>query len=147
MKLKRIGVILILLLAFCGLADSAYLYQQESVNAPLICNVENLSGCNVVAASHYSRLFGVSIAGYGLVFYGAIFVIAALEIILFHLFLRRVIQWLAFAGFAASLYFTFNEVFLIKALCIYCLASAFITLLILIFATFLEPIRPKAIRA
>ncbi len=147
MKLKRIGVILILLLAFCGLADSAYLYQKESVNAPLICNVENLSGCNVVAASKYSRLFGVSIAEYGLVFYGAIFAIAALEIVLFRPILRRLLQWLALAGIAASLYFTFNEVFLIKALCMYCLASALITLLILILATFLEPIRSKALQA
>ncbi|MFA6503167.1 MAG: vitamin K epoxide reductase family protein [Candidatus Paceibacterota bacterium] len=142
--MKRIGVVCILLLAFCGVADSAYLAQHEIDGTPLICNIQNLSGCNVVAASQYSQLFGVPLAEYGVLFYGIMFVLAALELVLFDRLLRRVLQGFAFIGILASLYFTFVQVFMIGAFCIYCIASAVITLLIFIFATLIEPLRRRA---
>ncbi|HVB19911.1 MAG TPA: vitamin K epoxide reductase family protein [Candidatus Paceibacterota bacterium] len=139
--MKRLGVIGILALAFCGLADSAYLAQHEISGAPLICNIQNLSGCNIVAASQYSRLFGVPLAEYGVVFYGVLFVLAALELVIFDRLLRRVLQAASLIGVVASLYFSFVQMFLIGAFCIYCLTSALIAFLILIFAGFIEPIR------
>lgn len=141
--MKRIGVVLILLLAFFGLADSIYLTQSELSGAPLICNIQNLSGCNIVAASQYSHLFGIPLAGYGVLFYGILFVLAALELVLFDQLVRRVLQVGAIIGVVASLYFTFVQVFFIGALCIYCSISAVITLLILIFASLIEPIRRR----
>ena len=140
--MKRAGVVLILILAFAGIADSAYLAQHEASGTPLLCAIQNLSGCNVVAASQYSHLFGIPLAEYGVVFYGIIFVLAALEIVIFDRLLRRVLQVAALIGVIASLYFTFVQVFLIGAFCIYCFASALIALLVLILASFIEPLRP-----
>ncbi len=145
-SMKRIGVVLILLLAFCGIADSAYLTQHELTGTPLICNIQNLSGCNTVANSAYSHLFGVPVAEYGIFFYGILFVLAALELVLFDKILRRALQWAAVFGVLASLCFTFIQVFLIGAFCIYCAASAVIALLTLVFASLIEPVgrnRPK----
>jgi uncharacterized membrane protein len=139
--MKRIGVVVILALAFCGLANSAYLAEHEVDGAPLICNIQSLDGCNVVANSSYSRLFGIPLAEYGVFFYGTLFVLAALELVLFDQLLRRLLQAGAFLGVVASLYFTSVQVFLIKAFCIYCFASAVIALLILIVATRIEPLR------
>jgi uncharacterized membrane protein len=139
--MKRIGVVLILVLAFCGLADSAYLAQHEIDGTPLICNIQNLSGCNVVAQSPYSHLFGIPLAEFGILFYGILFVLAALELVLFDQLLRRVLQALAIVGVLSSLYFTSLQIFFIGAFCIYCAASALITLLVLVLATFIEPIR------
>jgi len=48
----------------------------------------------------------------------------------------RTLQGSSIVGLAASLYLTFLEVFVIRSLCIYCLASAFIALLIFISALF-----------
>lgn len=141
--MKRIGVIGILLLAFLGLADSAYLAQSEASGIPLICNIQNLTGCNIVANSGYSHLFGVSLAEYGILFYGILFVLAALELVLFDQLLRRMLQVASLAGVIASLYFTGVQIFLIGALCVYCLASAVIVLLIFILATLVEPIRMR----
>lgn len=145
-RMKRIGVVLILLLAFFGLADSIYLTQSEVSGAPLICNIQNLSGCNIVAASQYSRLFGIPLAEFGVLFYGVLFVLAALELALFDQLLRRVLQGMAVVGILASLYFTSLQLFVIGAVCIYCSVSALLTLLILIFASFIEPL-PKRRRA
>ncbi len=141
--MKRWGVILILLLAFCGLADSAYVARQESANIPLLCNIGNLSGCNVVAQSPYSKFLGIPLAEYGIIFYAIVFVLAALELVLYDRLLRRVLQTLALFGILASLYFTFLQVFVIDALCIYCLGSAFVALLIVFFAGFIEPWRSR----
>lgn len=139
--MKRIGVVGILVLAFLGLADSAYVALQDMSGAPLLCSIENLSGCNIVAASPYSDLFGIPIAQYGVLFYAALFALAALELVVFDRLLRRILQGFAVVGILASVIFTLIQVFLIEALCIYCLASAVITVLILACASVIEPVR------
>ncbi len=138
--MKRLGVVFILILAFCGLADSLYLTQNEVAGTPLICNIQNLSGCNLVAQSAYSRLFGIPLAEYGVFFYSVLFILAALELALFDRFLRRLLQIAAVFGFISSLYFTFLQIFVINAFCIYCFASALIELVVLVFASLIEPV-------
>jgi uncharacterized membrane protein len=141
--MKRIGVVCILVLAFCGLADSIYLAQHEASGTPLICNVQHLSDCNTVANSPYSYLFGIPLAQYGVLFYAMLFVLAALELVLFDRLLRRVLQGIALICLLSSIYFEAVQVFFIGALCIYCLASAIITLVIFVFATLIEPLRRR----
>lgn len=141
--MKRAGVVLILLLAFFGLADSFYLAQHELSGTPLLCTVQNLSDCNVVATSRYSRIFGVPLSELGILFYSIMFVLAALEIVIFDQLLRRVLQALALVGMLSSLYFTFVQILVINAFCIYCLASTLTALLIFILATLIEPIRRR----
>ncbi len=139
--MKRAGVAVILVLAFFGLADSAYITQHEVSGTPLICDIQNLSGCNVVVASPYAHLFGIPLAEYGVLFYSILFVIAALELVIFDRLLRRVLQGISLVGVIASLYFTFIQMFIINAFCIYCLASAIIAILIFIFASLIEPLQ------
>lgn len=139
--MKRLGVILILIAAFCGLANSAYLAEHEVNGTPLLCNIENLSGCNVVASSPYSHFFGIPLSEYGILFYAILFVLAAFELVIFDRLLRRVLQTAALFGLVASAYFTALQVFVINALCVYCMASALLALLIFIFAWFIEPVR------
>jgi len=138
--MKRLGVVGILVLAFLGLADSAYLAEHEASGTPLLCNIQNFSGCNVVATSQYSHIFGIPLAEFGVLFYSIVFVLAALELVIFDRLLRRVLQMAALIGVAASLYFTLVQIFFIGAFCIYCLASALITVFILILASLIEPV-------
>ena len=141
--MKRLGAVAILLLAFCGLADATYLTQNELTSTPLLCNIQNLSGCNIVTNSAYSRVLGVPVAELGLAFYALIFIIAALEIFLLDSRLRRALQALSLLGIIVSLYSLFLQIFVIKAFCIYCLASALVMLVILVLASFIEPILRK----
>ncbi len=138
---KRFATVAILLLAFLGLADSVYLTQSETNGSPLLCDINSLTGCNIVAQSPYSQFLGIPLAEYGLLFYVVLFVIAALELAVLHHLVRRVMQGLAMAGFLMSAYFVAIQLFVIKALCIYCLLSAFIVLCIFFLAFLLEPIR------
>lgn len=141
--MKRVGVVFILFFAFFGIADSAYLTQNELSGTPLLCDIGNLSGCNIVASSQYSHIFGIPLAEFGILFYSVMFVLAALEIVLFDQLLRRALQALSLIGLLSSLYFTFVQIFLIGAFCIYCFASALSTLFIFIFASLLEPLRRR----
>ncbi len=141
MGMKRLGVVLILIFAFAGLADSIYLAQHESSGTPLICNIENLSGCNIVANSQYSRIFGIPTADFGVLFYSILFVLAALELAIFDKLLRRVLQAFALVGLIVSVITTAVQIFLINALCVYCLASAVITVIIFVLATLIEPLK------
>lgn len=142
--MKRVGVVLILIFAFFGIADSTYLTQSELSGTPLLCNIQNISGCNVVAGSQYSHIFGIPLAEFGLLFYSVLFVLAALELVIFDQLLRRALQVISLVGLVSSVYFTFLQAFVIGAFCIYCLASALITLFIFIFASLIEPIRRRA---
>lgn len=142
--MKRIWVVIILVLAFCGLANSFYLSQHEKSGVPLLCTTQNLSGCNTVANSPYSHLFGIPLADYGVFFYGIVFVLAALEILLFDQFLRRALQGMALVGVLASVYFTAVQIYFIGAFCTYCAVSTAIALLVLICASFIEPLRKSA---
>lgn len=139
--MKRFLAAGILLLSFCGIALTSYLAQQEVTGSPLICNVESLSDCNTVVLSPYSRVFGISLSNFGFLFYVILFVTAAFELVLYDAILRRALQVFSLFGIAVSLYSTYLQIMVIRALCIYCLASALITLAVLILASMIEPLR------
>ena len=141
--MKRIGVVAILILAFCGLANAAYLAQHQANAAAIPCSIQGLSDCGPVIGSEYSHLFGIPLASLGVFFYGVLFILAALELIVFDRFLRRALQAASLVGVIASLYFVFLQAFVIQAFCAYCLASAAITLLVLLFASLIEPLKSK----
>lgn len=136
----RTWVLVLLVLSFLGVADASYLAQHAVTGTPLLCDVQNISGCNAVATSPYSRIFGVPIAVYGVIFYGLVFVLSALELVIYDQLLRRILQGIAGLGFIASLYFILVQFFLIGAFCIYCLLSAIIAVVMLACATRIEPL-------
>ncbi len=139
--MKRVSSWAILLLTFLGLADSIYLFRSEIMGAPLLCDLSAVTGCNIVAQSPYSQIFGFPIAGYGVIFYSLLFIVVALELALFHYKTRRIIQGMAVFGLISSVYFVLLQIFVIKALCVYCIASAVLVVLIFMLASTLEPIR------
>ncbi|MDB5244658.1 MAG: vitamin epoxide reductase [Parcubacteria group bacterium] len=145
--MKRLGATLILLFAFCGLADSAYLTQHAASGLPLICDIQSfsLSGCNIVATSEYSKILGIPVANLGIVFYAVMFILAAVELVIPRRIVRRLLQIGAVLGVLMSLFSTTAQIFFINALCIYCLASALLTVFIAICAALIEPLSFKQI--
>jgi uncharacterized membrane protein len=118
----------LLVLAFLGIADSSYLAYTALSGSKLVCSIKGLDGCNVVAQSIYSHLFGIPLGLYGVVFYSLLFILAALVIIVPRRFAHDALAALGILGFIASVFFMLIQVFLIKAVCVYCLGSAIISL-------------------
>ncbi|MBI4279150.1 MAG: vitamin K epoxide reductase family protein [Armatimonadetes bacterium] len=106
-------------LAAAGLAVTGYLALVYSRGTAPVCIG---SGCAAVAASPYARLAGVPISYLGVAFYGAVLVLAAA-----HATVPRAADGLlalSLAGVIFSAYLTYAELFLIRALCVWCVASA-----------------------
>jgi len=137
-RIHKIDVLIyiFLVLALLGLADSAYLAVSYFSGSPLSC--ETISGCNEVANSPYAKIANVPISTLG-VFYYLLAIIGAF----FYLAKRRTVYatllaLLTMIGFAASAYFVYAQVALIKAICIYCVASAVVATLMLIVAAIIR---------
>lgn len=121
---------LLVILAILGLADSVYLAEAATTGAPLVCDFGSvLEGCNVVAASPYSQFYGIPLAYLGVLFY-----VLLLIAILVHRNRKTLLTWkalvvVAILGALFSVAFLYIQFVLIKALCVYCLASAAFTFL------------------
>jgi uncharacterized membrane protein len=117
-----------------GLIDSLYLTWIKLANAKAICG--GLGNCDYVNSSPYAEFFGVPIALFGAGAYAMILILLVLEG-------RN--EWvrengnygvfgLTLFGTLYSLYLTYIEIFVLKAICPYCLVSAIVLLILLIFA-------------
>jgi len=120
-------LVAILLLSFLGLADSWYLAESALSGSELTCSIAGLEGCNAVADSPYSNLFGVPLALYGTAFYAVLFTLAAVALLLPSRRLYGALLVFGTLGGVASIYFLFIQIMFIGAICIYCLLSALIT--------------------
>lgn len=120
---------LLMVLALIGIADSAYLSLHAAAGTPLVCDLGSaLSGCNQVANSPYSQVFGIPLAYLGVAFYLVFFLVAlGARVLRPHKTHHIAITALAAASSLASIGFLYIQLALIQALCIYCVLSAVLT--------------------
>ena len=121
----------IIILSVLGVIDApSYLTYHSLAKLPLPCTI--LEGCNAVAASQYSKVFGVPLSAFGVLFYLGVFLLATIFLFQQNRIISFSIRIFALVGFVLSVYFTYLQAFVIKAFCIYCVASAVISTLIFI---------------
>lgn len=126
MRVTSLGILLV---ALAGFVDSLYLSWGALTGNALRCGV--LEGCNVVAQSPYSWVFGVvPLATFGVVYYiGMLGLSASLLWAPFPQARFLTVLW-AGLGVLFSMYFMYLQAFVIGAFCIYCIISAVATLLL-----------------
>lgn len=111
-----------LILALIGLSDASYLTLRHFSVVSGKCLVGQ--GCDRVLASAYSVFAGVPVAAFGVAYY---LVIAAFT--LAALFTKHP-RWmlaagaLSVAGIMASAWFVYLQLFVLHAICVYCMTSA-----------------------
>lgn len=132
-RLKLSGPFLFLsLLVFLGVVDTAYLTETHLRRTALVCGaISSLSGCNIVASSSYSEIYGIPVALLGLLFYLA--VITGTAFYYWHGRNKSLLRWLtAFtgAGLFFSLYLLYVQATVLKEFCQYCLISDLLTAII-----------------
>jgi uncharacterized membrane protein len=117
-------------LAIVGLLISAYLTWVHYMGVAPVC-VGGKGGCETVQTSSYATIFGVPVAVLGLVGYAGLLFSALLrgEAGVYLAFL------VALVGTLFSAYLTYLELFVIHALCQWCLASAAIMVAALLSAS------------
>jgi uncharacterized membrane protein len=125
----------IALLALIGFFVSLYLWLYKiGLIGELKCGT---GACEYVQTSRWSVLFGVPVAFYGVVGYVALFAVALVGLQPAFLPRRgpsRLLFGLATGGAAFTVYLTYVELFVIGAVCRWCVASALIIGLIWVVA-------------
>jgi uncharacterized membrane protein/glutaredoxin len=140
-KNKNTAGVIILALSGLGLVLSLYLaYLYSSKASAAFCTAG--SGCDTVRESSYAIILGVPVALVGVIGYSLIFALSIASIkgksLWFLLYL------VALAGFAFSAYLTYIELFVIHAICFYCLISAILITAILLILLLKKPPRSPA---
>ncbi|HEX5928525.1 MAG TPA: vitamin K epoxide reductase family protein [Solirubrobacterales bacterium] len=132
--------------ATIGIGVATYITIVESGGGAPAC-VAGGGGCHTVAESSYSHIAGINIAIFGILGYVGIFLTA-----FFVSDLSRLAGFvLALGGFGFSIYLTYLEIWVIEAICQWCVGSAVLmTILFLLNAARLigyagtEPPGPEA---
>ena len=117
--LYRASVVITLI----GLAVSIYMTIFKLTDNETMC-IGNL-GCNIVNNSPYAVIYGIPVAVFGVGGYLAILAVLAFE--KKNKFLKQNATMITFGltliGFVFTLYLIYLEIFIIKALCPFCLTS------------------------
>ncbi|MGH7890293.1 MAG: vitamin K epoxide reductase family protein [Thermodesulfobacteriota bacterium] len=134
--------IVILILSTLGFALSLYLtYIHYSEAEALFCT--SGSGCDTVRESPYAVILGVPVSLLGAIGYSLIFVLSFISN-------NRRDKWFllylfTLAGFVFSTYLTYIELFVLKAVCFYCVISAVIITAILVILVLKRPVGTASI--
>ena len=111
----------IMAVSLIGIADTLYLILESYLGGGVKCFI--VGGCETVLTSKYSIFAGIPLAWWGLGFYISVFVaINLLDIYASDIWLK-LLKLMTAAGFIISLVLLYLQVFVIKALCFYCLTS------------------------
>lgn len=123
----------IAVLALAGLFVSAYLLLYKlGAYGELLCGAGG--ACDLVQASRYATFLGIPVAGWGAAWYATVFALALAGVQPRFAGARWPGRWLlglAAAGVAFSAYLTYVELFILRAICRWCVASAVLAVLIL----------------
>ena len=123
--------------AAIGLLDSLYLAYVKLANTEIYCT-QGLGDCDVVNASQWSSLWGIPLGVYGVIGFAAILLIASFEkkckILAPHS--DMILFAISLAGFLFSLYLTYIELFILRAVCQWCILSALMMTVIFIVSVY-----------
>ena len=120
------------LMSLLGLFVSAYLYLYKIGRiGALACGS---GGCETVQTSQWSRFAGVEVALIGVIGYVALLAVALIALQADRRWPTDLLATLAAGGVLFSAYLTYLELFVIHAICQWCVGSAVIILSILILA-------------
>lgn len=120
--ISKCVIIVFLAVSAVGFVDAVYLTAKHYLGTPVTCSI--LQGCEKVTTSVYAAVGGVPVALLGSIYYLLVFLLMAAyydtrrkPIVVF-------VSYFTAVGFAASLWFFYLQLFVIQALCLYCLVSA-----------------------
>lgn len=128
---------IILLLGLAGFVVSLHIFLTKKQGKQLVCNIGKKETCNDVVNSVYNKTLGIPNEILGMLYYFLVIVLSGLIIYSSKApYLSLILLILGSLALLASIYFTYLQGAVLKKWCQYCVTSALITLLILIFELF-----------
>ncbi|MBI2506750.1 MAG: vitamin K epoxide reductase family protein [Candidatus Colwellbacteria bacterium] len=111
-----------LILSLIGLIDASYLTAKHYTGTPINCSF--LNQCDKVTTSEYATAVGIPIALLGAIYYLTVFILSAIYLDKKRERILNFTARLTTVGFLISLWLVYLQLFVIKAICIYCVISA-----------------------
>ncbi|MEK7487729.1 MAG: vitamin K epoxide reductase family protein [Patescibacteria group bacterium] len=136
----KITAILFCIVSAIGLLDATYLTVKHYLGGIPPCT---LRGCEVVLTSAYNTIAGIPVALLGALYYATIFILSLAYIISKKEVVIRRASYLTPVGFLASVYFVYLQLFVINAICLYCMASAATSTLLFILGAYVVIVMRK----
>ena len=122
--------------AFLGFLDSAFLTVKHYVGGTLPCLTSG--SCEVVTTSTYSMIYGVPVALLGALYYIAMFVLILVYLDSGKEAVLRLSRWLVRIGLVMTIWFVFVQIFILHAICLYCMGSALSTTILFILSVHIQ---------
>lgn len=120
---SNIVTVIFLIVAAFGFADASYLTAKHFLGTPINCSL--LNGCEQVTNSPYSILFGfIPLALAGALYYLTVLIMTGLYIQTQNRLFFHIACALTIIGFTISAYLVYLQLFVIGAICLYCMGSA-----------------------
>ena len=116
---------LFIIFASIGLVDSLYLIWIKIANDKVYC-LPGLGDCWTVNTSQYSQVLGIPVSVFGVIGFLIILLLALFKDRnkFFHANQVTLLFGITLAGFLYSIYLTYLEIFVINAICPFCVLSA-----------------------
>lgn len=110
------------LIGTIGFFDALYLTIKHYSNALPSCSI--FTGCEVVTTSPYSEFFGIPVALFGTLYYGSVILGVVILLNKKIPLLQKALSLYTITGLLASVWFVSLQLFVINAICPYCMVSA-----------------------
>ncbi len=119
---KWLFALFLIIISFIGFLDATYITLKHYLGVPITCSI--LNGCEKVTTSVYSTVFNIPVALIGSVYYLIIFALIILYLDTKKETIFYTASKITALGFIASIWFTYLQIFVLKAFCFYCLVSS-----------------------
>lgn len=119
-----------MLISAIGLTDALFLTRQHYTRDPFVCPI--FGGCELVTSSVYSEVFGIPVSLLGVFYYALVFITALYGYLRNDKRCMRYAAQFSVAGMATSLVLLYLMVYVIQAICFYCMMSTISSTLLFI---------------
>lgn len=110
------------LVATLGFIDATYLSAKHYTHTTIPCSITH--GCEIVTTSAYSQMFGIPVALLGAIYYFAVLAGLFVAIDRGDQKLFKIVASCTVLGLGASAWFVIVQLFILKAICQWCMVSA-----------------------
>ena len=124
-RLNRI----IFILSLVGIAIAIYVLQSFLRQSPIVCIN---SGCEIVRKSIHSYPMGIPVPAFGLIGYTVLALCSFLRTVSSKKIYVKIMFGISLFGVSFVTWFTYTELFVIKAICTWCAISAGVMIIICI---------------
>lgn len=128
MSLITILKIVIIVLALCGFMVAKKIHKSKRSSKPFVCPLK--FNCHAVTSSNYSKLFGIPLEYWGMLYYAVTAIAYAVLLIVPELMSQTFTNTMivvSIIAFVFSFFLTYVQAVKIREWCSWCLVSAFLS--------------------